>query len=216
MKGVGAVGGDVLGIAAQPPAKARARQVVRRPDRFPWRQIFAAYIRANAPIAGNPTSAASRSSSPLPRGASAGGPLGRQAETGPCPMLPRDAPRCASLANTLAAVNAAALFALDFGSNLRRMTPHCRGPGRCRALQRPGRLRDNSARGQHFSRRIDADGIDAGHQLFRGLRPPIGKDVAGQLLGARRSSFPAPSTVPPSSAPWPAPLPLRSRSRPRH
>src|SRR5665213_1181237 len=47
---IGAVGGDVLGIAAQPPPEARPGQVVGRPDRLPRRQIFPAVFAQMRPL----------------------------------------------------------------------------------------------------------------------------------------------------------------------
>src|SRR5216110_2268418 len=47
---IGSVGGDVFGIAAQPPPEAGAAQVVRWPDRLPWRQVFPAGFAQMRPL----------------------------------------------------------------------------------------------------------------------------------------------------------------------
>src|ERR1700681_4020759 len=47
---IGSVGGDVFGIAAQPSPEARARQIVGRPDRLPWREVFPAVFAQMRPL----------------------------------------------------------------------------------------------------------------------------------------------------------------------
>src|ERR1700712_4886009 len=47
---IGTVGGDVLGVAAQPPPEARPGQVVGGPDRLPGRQVFAAVFAQMRPF----------------------------------------------------------------------------------------------------------------------------------------------------------------------
>src|SRR5450631_3526121 len=47
---IGSVGGDVLGIAAQPPPETRARQIVGRPDRLPRREVFPAVFAQMHPL----------------------------------------------------------------------------------------------------------------------------------------------------------------------
>jgi hypothetical protein len=47
---IGAVGGDVLGIAPQPAAETGAGEVVGRPDRLPWRQIRPAVFAQLRPL----------------------------------------------------------------------------------------------------------------------------------------------------------------------
>jgi len=73
-EGIGAVGGDVLGIAAQPAPEAGTGQVVGGPDRLPRRQIFAAIFAQIRPLQESDICGA-RSNRPLPRGASAGVPV---------------------------------------------------------------------------------------------------------------------------------------------
>src|ERR1700730_19408770 len=46
---IGSVGGNVFGIAAQPSPEARARQIVGRPDRLPWREVFPAVFAPKKP-----------------------------------------------------------------------------------------------------------------------------------------------------------------------
>src|SRR6267142_2771115 len=47
---IGSVGGDVFGIAAQPPPEARTRKIIGRPDRLPGRQVFPAVFAQMRPL----------------------------------------------------------------------------------------------------------------------------------------------------------------------
>src|SRR5882757_828957 len=47
---IGSVGGDIFGIAPQPPPEARTRKIIGRPDRFPGRQIFPAEFAQMRPL----------------------------------------------------------------------------------------------------------------------------------------------------------------------
>src|SRR6266487_5693983 len=47
---IGSVGGDVFGIATQPPPEAGAAQIVRWPDRLPRRQVFPAGFAQMRPL----------------------------------------------------------------------------------------------------------------------------------------------------------------------
>src|SRR4051794_32942797 len=138
----GSVGGDVLGIAAQPPPEARASKVIRRPDRLPWSQIFTAEIAQTGPLRevrhlrrAKQQPVASRRE----RGRSAGWqPKQRHEKCSPEPDLP-----------AAASPNAAALL-ISTWSILPQKRPPCPDPCRCQAQQRPGGCA-TSARARHFA-----------------------------------------------------------------